>query len=77
VERVTILIDGTSAGTAVLGVARPDVANYFGRGDYANSGWGFATSTANLSLGRHSVTAMVAGPSGTAPLPASKTVTIQ
>ena len=77
VESVAILIDGNRAGTAALGIARPDVANHFGKSDYSNSGWSFEMSTAKLSLGRHSVTAVVAGPSGTAPLAASKTVTIQ
>ena len=77
VKSVAIYIDGSSVGTAALNVARPDVASYFGKSDYANSGWSFEMSTANLSLGRHSVTAVVAGPSGTAPLSASRTVTIQ
>ena len=77
VESVAIFIDGSSVGTAALGAARPDVANYFGRSDYANSGWSLEMSTANLSLGLHTVTATVAGPSGTAPLATSRTVTVQ
>jgi hypothetical protein len=77
VQSVTIFVDGISAGTATLGGARPDVAAYFNRTDYAASGWTFQMTTNNLSATSHSVTATAVGPSATAQLGASKTVTIQ
>jgi uncharacterized protein (TIGR03437 family) len=77
VQSVTVLVDGNSAGTATLGFARPDVASAFGRSDYINSGWSLQMSTSTLSLGSHTVTARAVGPSGTALLVGSKTVTIQ
>ncbi|MGA8030355.1 MAG: CHAP domain-containing protein [Bryobacteraceae bacterium] len=77
VQTVTLYVDGASEGTAILGGSRPDVAQVFGRSDFTNSGWTFQMSTASLSYGSHLVTAIAAGPSGTASLSASKTVTIQ
>jgi hypothetical protein len=76
VQSVTVLVDGNSVGTATLGIARPDVANYSGRSDYTNSGWSFQMSTSTLGIGQHTVTATAAGPSGTTQL-GSKTVSIQ
>jgi N-acetylmuramoyl-L-alanine amidase len=76
VTSVTIYVDGTSIGTATLGSARPDVAAFYGRADYTNSGWSLQASTAAMSTGQHTVTATAVGPSGSASL-GSKTVTIQ
>ena len=72
VQSVTVLVDGSSAGTATLGSARPDVAQAFNRSDYTNSGWNFQMSTAALSVGQHSVTATA----GTTPLVRTLTVSI-
>jgi hypothetical protein len=76
VQSVTIFVDGSSVGTATLGSARSDVANYYGRSDFTNSGWSFQMSTSTLSLGQHTVTATAVGSSGTAQV-GSRTVTIQ
>jgi len=76
VQSVTVLVDGVSVGTAALGDVRPDVAQAYGRSDFTNSGWTFQASAGFLSVGQHSVTASATGPSGTAPLAGSKTVTI-
>jgi hypothetical protein len=76
VQSVTVFVDGNNVGTATLGGARSDVASAYGRSDFTNSGWSFQISTSTLSLGQHTVTAMAAGPSGTAPLVGSKIVNI-
>ncbi len=76
VQSVTVFVDGNSAGTATLGIARPDVAQAFNRSDYANSGWSFQMSTSALSVGQHSITATAAGPSATGPLLRSRTINI-
>jgi hypothetical protein len=75
VQSVTVFVDGSNVGTATLGLSRPDVASYFGRSDYANSGWSFQMSTSALSSGQHTVTAMAMGSSGTAQI-GSRMVTI-
>ncbi|MDP8983202.1 MAG: S8 family serine peptidase [Acidobacteriota bacterium] len=76
VQSVTVLIDGNSAGTATLGISRPDVAQAFNRSDYTNSGWSFQMSAAPLSVGQHSVTATASGSSGTGPLTRTQTINI-
>jgi hypothetical protein len=76
VQSVTVLVDGSSVGTATLGAARPDVAQAFNRSDYANSGWNFQMSAGTLTVGSHSVTATAAGSSGTGSLLRTKTVNI-
>jgi uncharacterized repeat protein (TIGR01451 family) len=72
VQGVTVLIDGSNAGSATLGAARPDVAQAFSRADFTNSGWSFLMSTAALSVGQHSVAALA----GTTPLIKTLTVTV-
>jgi uncharacterized repeat protein (TIGR01451 family) len=72
VQSVTVFVDGTSAGNATLGAARPDVAQAFNRSDYTNSGWNFQMSPGALSVGQHSVTAAA----GTTPLIRTLTVNI-
>ena len=76
VQSVTVYVDGKSIGRAMLGGARPDVVQVYGRSDYADSGWNFGSSAGALSVGPHSVTATVAGPSGTAQLGSTKAITI-
>ncbi|UWZ86119.1 beta strand repeat-containing protein [Occallatibacter riparius] len=58
VIRVQILIDGSDAGNATLGLARPDVAAAFNNPAYLNSGWSFTHSAAGLSLGTHTISAV-------------------
>jgi hypothetical protein len=55
---VQILIDGVGVGYATLGVARPDVASYFGKPGWANSGWVFVISASSLPTGPHTVSAV-------------------
>jgi hypothetical protein len=76
VQSVTVFVDGNSAGMAILGSARSDVANAYGRSDFTNSGWSFQMSTSALAVGWHTVTATVVGPSGTAPMVGSRTVNV-
>jgi hypothetical protein len=57
VSQVSILIDGTAVGNAMLGIARPDVAKNRGS-RYANSGWRFTMAASSLSAGTHTVTAV-------------------
>src|SRR5260370_105224 len=76
VQSVTVFVDGVSVGAATLGLSRSDVAIYYGRSDFTNSGWSFQMSTSALSPGPHTVTATAAGQSGTASL-GPKSVTIQ
>jgi hypothetical protein len=76
VDRVMVYVDGISAGAATLGQVRRDVENYYNRNDYSNSGWNFKMSASLLSPGKHTVTATASGPSGTAQLAPSKTITI-
>jgi hypothetical protein len=63
-------------GTATLGGARPDVAQAYGKSMYTASGWSFQMSTAGLSTGAHTVTAVSAGPSGSVQLTGTKIVTV-
>ncbi|MGD0868591.1 MAG: hypothetical protein ABSB88_03485 [Bryobacteraceae bacterium] len=77
VDRVMVDVDGISAGAATLGVVRRDVENYYSRSDYFNCGWSFQMSASKLSPGEHTVTATASGPSGTAQLGSSRTITIR
>jgi hypothetical protein len=58
VTSVQIVIDGTAVGTATLGVSRPDVATYFNKPAWANTGWVFAISASTLTTGPHTVSAV-------------------
>jgi hypothetical protein len=59
VSTLTVLIDGTAVGNATLGHPRPDVASAYGTSAYLNSGWTFTYPAAGLSVGTHTVTAVV------------------
>ncbi len=63
-QSVQILIDGTPVGFATLGGSRPDVASYFGKPAWTNSGYSFTVAASGLSTGSHSVTAVVTNKSG-------------
>ena len=76
VQSVTVFVDGSNVGTATLGGSRSDVAQFYGRSDYTNSGWNFQMSTGSLSVANHSITATAVGSSGSVQLQGSKTVTI-
>jgi Bacterial Ig domain len=77
VDRVTVYVDGASAGSAMLGVVRQDVAKYYGRSDYSRSGWNFEMPASKLSPGPHTVTVTASGPSGTVQITSNRIVTIR
>ena len=56
VSNVKVYIDGVLAGTPTLGLARSDVAAYFNKAAYTNSGYQLIDSAATLSTGTHVVT---------------------
>jgi hypothetical protein len=76
VQSVSVFVDGINFGTAVLGEARPDVAQAFNRADFTNSGWTFQMSTSALSLGNHTANATATGPSGSVNLVGVKNFTV-
>ena len=57
-QTVQILIDGTPAGLATLGQARPDVAAYFNNPAWANTGYQLLLSGQGLTVGTHTITAI-------------------
>ncbi|MGC2635776.1 MAG: hypothetical protein WA294_01255 [Acidobacteriaceae bacterium] len=57
VSQVSILVDGTAAGNATLGIAQPGMAKILGS-RYTNSGWKFALAASSLSAGTHTITAV-------------------
>jgi len=61
---VQVLIDGVAVGYATLGQARPDVASYFGKPTWLNSGWSLVISASTLTVGPHSITAIASDSSG-------------
>src|SRR5260370_874900 len=65
VQSVTVFVDGANVGTATLGIARSDVAAYFNRQDFMNSGWSFQTPASAFALGQHNATVTAVGTSGT------------
>ena len=55
-SNVKVYIDGSLIGTPTLGLARTDVAAYFNKAAYTNSGYQLIDSAATLSTGTHVVT---------------------
>ncbi|HEY1808441.1 MAG TPA: hypothetical protein VGG42_07745 [Acidobacteriaceae bacterium] len=77
VSRVSILIDGTAVGNATLGGSRPDVAAAYNNSAFTNSGWTFTHAASGLSVGTHTVTAIVYdNQSQSTQLSAAKTITV-
>ncbi len=70
VGKITVSVDGTPLGDATLGQARSDIANYFKRPDFLNSGWSFTAGIGNLAPGNHTVT-VVAYDADTPGIPAT------
>jgi hypothetical protein len=64
VQRVEIRVDGVRVVNATLGAQRQDVANYYGRSDYLNSGWTFSWPVTGLSSGTHIFSAWAFNNSG-------------
>lgn len=53
VARVELYVDRQHAGDARVGIARPDVEEYFHRVDFAKSGWQLELPLRTLSTGFH------------------------
>jgi Ca2+-binding RTX toxin-like protein len=58
VTRVEVRIDGTVLGNAVLGGARSDIASFYARPDFTNSGWSLTANIPSLTPGAHTITAV-------------------
>lgn len=56
VDRVEIVVDGTSRGNATYGGSRPDIAGAYGS-QFTTSGFSFALDTSTFAPGTHSVEA--------------------
>ncbi|MGC2639491.1 MAG: hypothetical protein WA294_20070 [Acidobacteriaceae bacterium] len=63
-SNVTVYIDGKSAGTPTLGIARNDVAAFYQNAAYTNSGYQILDSASDLSLGKHSATVVATDSAG-------------
>ncbi len=78
VSQVQIFIDGHAAGTATLGIARPDVVKAYNNSAYLNSGFTFTYPAAGLATGPHHVTAVATDSfAASATLNGSLTITVQ
>src|SRR5437764_14589339 len=58
IAKVQVFLDGTLIGNATLGLSRQDVASYFNRSDWGNSGWSLNYNVGNLAAGSHTITAV-------------------
>ena len=77
VVQVQAFIDGVSAGTAVLGFTRNDVATAFSNPAFVNSGWLFNYNIGGLSTGVHTITYLAFDSAGASALIGSpKTFTV-
>ena len=76
IEGVTVSVDDATAGAAVLGSRRDDVAEHFGRKEFTNSGWSFSLAAALLSPGRHTVSAVAWGPGGEKLIPGTRSIVV-
>jgi hypothetical protein len=77
VGNVKVYIDGSLAGTATTGYARPDVAAYYNNQAYLNSGYEFTYPAASLAAGSHSVTVIATDSHGLATTFGPLTITVQ
>jgi RHS repeat-associated protein len=59
ISRVRILIDGSFLGNGALGFSRPDVATYYNRSDYTNSGFQLTANIGSVTVGAHQITAVI------------------
>jgi hypothetical protein len=70
-----VKVDGTAAGLAFYGVARPDVCVvYPGRPGCPNVGFSYPLNTALLTTGTHTITVAVTDTNGT---PGSYSVSVK
>ena len=70
VATLEILVDGKPTATAAVSLPRPDVAEAFGRPDFARSGWKTSFVAQGLQPGTYPITARVTcagGEAGTLP----------
>ncbi|MGB7986865.1 MAG: protease pro-enzyme activation domain-containing protein [Terracidiphilus sp.] len=63
-SNVKVYVDGSLFGTPTMGIARADVASYFSKPGWANSGFQLVASAASLSSGSHAVTVVAIDSSG-------------
>jgi subtilase family serine protease len=63
-SNVKVYIDGSLIGTPMLGLARPDVASYFNKAAYTNSGYQIFYAAGALAAGTHTVTAVATDSNG-------------
>ena len=77
VQQVQILIDGSVTGIAALGQPSPGLAvtNYTNPA-YANGGWTFTGSVANLTLGTHTLKAVASDSLGLSTILGTETFTV-
>jgi hypothetical protein len=76
VSRVAVLVDGSSAGSATLGVGRPDVAAGQHNSADTDSGWTFTEAASGLGIGTHTVTAVAYDSSGLSTTLGSRTFSV-
>jgi sugar lactone lactonase YvrE len=75
-SNVRVYIDGNLLGTPTLGVARPDVAAFFGNTAFTNSGYQFYYSAATFSAGTHAITVVATDSGGRASTFGPVTITV-
>ncbi len=73
IPQVVLLVDAAPFVQATLGLSRPDVASYYNRPNWANSGWNIVASTSSLSPGTHTASVRGYDSSGNTTLSASAT----
>ncbi len=73
---VKVYVDGVYFGTPTLGLARPDVAAYFNKSTWANSGYQLIASAATLSIGTHAVTVVAIDSGGRSTTLGPLTITV-
>jgi len=76
VAEVDVLLDGVPIGLTALGGSRPDVAAYYNRPDFTNSGWSYTGSIGNVTTGQHTVTAVAHDWSGNVTTSGPVTITV-
>jgi N-acetylmuramoyl-L-alanine amidase len=77
VAKIDVLVDGTLAGQANYGDARPDVHLAFPQYNNGNAGFHYALDTTRFSDGQHSVTIRVTGINGDVTTLPDRIVTIK
>jgi N-acetylmuramoyl-L-alanine amidase len=77
VKKIDVLVDGTVAGQAAYGDARPDVKKAFPQYNNGTAGFHYALDTTIFSDGQHTVTIRVTGKNGRVTNLPNSTITIK